>query len=92
MIKPAHTLSAVLLALSLAAPARAEDPSADTVVAVVNGTEITLGNMIAARNALPAQYQSLPDDVLFNGVLEQLTDRRAHRDDTDRTPRTKAAP
>lgn len=77
MIKPAHTLSAVLLALSLAAPARAEEPSADTVVAVVNGTEITLGNMIAARNALPAQYQSLPDDVLFNGVLEQLIQQTA---------------
>lgn len=77
MMKPAHFLSATLLALSLAAPARAEDPTADTVVAVVNGVEITLGHMIAARNALPEQYQSLPDDVLFNGVLEQLIQQTA---------------
>lgn len=77
MMKPALTLSAVLLSLSLAAPVRAEDPTADTVVAVVNGTEITLGHMIAARNALPPQYQSLPDDVLFNGVLEQLIQQTA---------------
>ncbi|HQY44290.1 MAG TPA: peptidylprolyl isomerase [Paracoccaceae bacterium] len=77
MMKPAHYLSAALLALCLAAPARAEDPTADTVVAVVNGVEITLGHMIAARNALPEQYQALPDDVLFNGVLEQLIQQTA---------------
>jgi len=77
MMKPALALSAVLLSLSLAAPVRAEDPTAATVVAVVNGVEITLGHMIAARSALPPQYQSLPDDVLFNGVLEQLIQQTA---------------
>ncbi len=77
MMKPAHILSAALLALSLAAPVRAGEPTADTVVAVVNGAEITLGHMIAARDALPEQYKTLPDDVLFNGVLEQLIQQTA---------------
>lgn len=72
MLKSATVLCATLLALSLALPARAEDPTADTVVATVNGTNITLGNMIAARISLPEKYQALPDDVLFKGLLEQL--------------------
>lgn len=59
-------------AATLAAPALAEGENAATVVATVNGTEITLGQMIALRENLPPQYLSLPDDVLFNGILEQL--------------------
>ncbi|WP_102226961.1 peptidylprolyl isomerase [Acidimangrovimonas sediminis] len=49
-----------------------KDVSADTVVATVNGTKITLGEMIALRSQLPAQYQQLPDEVLFKGILDQL--------------------
>lgn len=77
MMKPAKFLGASLIALALALPARAEDPTADTVVATVNGANITLGNMIAARQALPAQYQTLPDDVLFKGLLDQLIQQSA---------------
>ena len=51
----------------LVAPAAAQDVSADTVVATVNGTAITLGHMIVLRETLPDQYQALPDDVLFRG-------------------------
>lgn len=46
--------------------------SADTVVATVNGTDITLGHMLVLRQRLPQQYQQLPPDVLFNGILDQL--------------------
>jgi len=54
-------------------PAFAENHmAASTVVATVNGTEITLGHMILARENLPTQYQSLPDEQLFQGILEQL--------------------
>ena len=63
---------AVAAALTIAAPAAAEDMTADTVVATVNGTDITLGQMIVLRGTLPEQYQALPDDVLFKGILEQL--------------------
>jgi peptidyl-prolyl cis-trans isomerase C len=67
-----------LLAFSLGAAmaaglAQAQDtPTAATVLATVNGTEITLGHVIALRGRLPEQYQSLPDDVLLDGILEQL--------------------
>ena len=62
------------LVLGLSAPVWAEDaaPTADRVIATVDGTEITLGHMIVLRDALPAQYQSLPDEVLFQGILDQL--------------------
>jgi len=49
----------------------------DRVVARVDGTEITLGHMMVLRGNLPAQYQSLPMDVLFNGLLEQLIQQTA---------------
>ena len=69
MLKPAGILG---LALLLAAPVQAEGETAGTVVATVNGTEITLGHMVALRESLPEQYQTLPDDVLFKGILDQL--------------------
>jgi len=69
-------ISGILGALALSAicglPALAETPTAATVVATVNGKAITLGEMIVMRGSLPAQYQALPDDVLFNGILDQL--------------------
>lgn len=65
------------LAVAGAAPLMADDAAtaADTVVATVNGTEITLGHMILMRSSLPQQYSQLPDDVLFEGVLDQLVNQ-----------------
>jgi peptidyl-prolyl cis-trans isomerase C len=45
---------------------------ADRVLATVNGTAITLGHVAVLRDSLPAQYQSIPDPVLFNAILDQL--------------------
>lgn len=56
----------------LAAPVLAEAPGAATVVATVNGTDITLGSMIVLREGLPEQYKALPADVLYKGILDQL--------------------
>lgn len=70
-------LWAAALALVLAGPAAADEPAADTVVATVNGTDITLGQMIALREALPAQYLSMEDQQLFDGILEQLIQQTA---------------
>ncbi|MCH2094030.1 MAG: peptidylprolyl isomerase [Rhodobacteraceae bacterium] len=73
MLKVYGTLAAAALTLALALPAHAEDaPTTDTVVATVNGAEITMGHMITARANLPQEYQQLPDDVLWDGVLNQL--------------------
>jgi peptidyl-prolyl cis-trans isomerase C len=58
-------------------PAPAGAPTADTVVATVNGTDITLGHMIVLREGLPQQYQALPDEVLFKGILDQLVQQVA---------------
>ncbi|KUP94879.1 peptidylprolyl isomerase [Tritonibacter horizontis] len=62
--------------VGVAVPAVAEQ-HANSVVAKVNGEEITVGHMIVARTKLPAQYQSLPDDVLFNALLDQLIQQTA---------------
>ncbi len=48
------------------------DASGSTVLATVNGEDITLGHLIVARQTLPQQYQSLPNDVLLPGLLEQV--------------------
>ena len=57
--------------------------SADTVVATVNGTELTLGHMIVLKQRLPQQYQNLPDDVLFEGILDQLVQQTILGDQVD---------
>lgn len=66
------TLLAAVFALATALPAVAQDVTAETILANVNGQDITVGHLIATRLALPEQYQALPDDVLFEGILEQL--------------------
>lgn len=68
---------ALALMLLAAGPALAADVTADTVVAEVDGVKITVGHMIAARDTLPPQYLSLPDDVLFTGILDQIVQQTA---------------
>ena len=81
MQKPLTFLSSLALAAAVALPVTAQDePSVDTVVATVNDTEITLGHMLVARASLPQQYQQLPDDVLFQGILDQLVQQTALAD------------
>lgn len=70
-------LWAAACVLTLTTPALAQEPEAGTVVATVNGTDITLGQMIALREALPAQYLSMDDKTLFDGILEQLIQQTA---------------
>ena len=74
-----NRLSAAFAAAMLAAtPVFAQDEvSADTVLATVNGVEITVGHMIVARAQLPQQYAQLPAGVLFDGLLEQLIQQAA---------------
>ena len=73
MLKRLTKLSLLAVSLSLALPVAADDSAdANTVVATVNGTEITLGHMILARRALPEQYSNYPAEMLFEGLLDQL--------------------
>lgn len=90
-MNPVHAVT-LAVALSLAAPVGAQDAQdaqgeaateaqtaadASTVVARVNGEEITLGHMIALRARLPQQFQQLPDETLFQGILDQLVEQAA---------------
>lgn len=49
--------------------------TADTVIATVDETPITLGELIIARRSLPREYQELPDEVLMGALVEQLTNQ-----------------
>lgn len=73
----ASIAAALALGAMLALPAMAESPTADTVLATVGGVTITLGDVIVTRDALPDQYKSLPDDVLYKGILDQLVQQEA---------------
>lgn len=102
-----HTICATALALVMTVPAFAQDATpapatetpaaadvtADTVVATVNGTDITLGQMLILRQNLPPQYQQLPDEALFRGVMEQLVQQQALADSMEGkiTPRDEMA-
>ena len=48
---------------------------ADTVVATVNGQKITIGDLIVMRDALPDQYKELPDEVLFEALVNQAVNQ-----------------
>lgn len=64
--------SAAVVAVLATTVSAVDHPSADTVVASVNGENITLGELILVREGLPQQYAQLPNDVLLDGIVEQL--------------------
>lgn len=68
-----HIIASTALVFGLATASYAEDmPNAQTVVASVNGKTITLGEMIMMKGSLPQQFAQLPDEMLFDGILNQL--------------------
>lgn len=79
MTKLSGFCAALALCAAFGLPALAETapPTAETVLATVNGVNITLGDVIVTRQGLPAQYQSLPDDQLFTGIVDQLVQQEA---------------
>lgn len=82
----ASLFAATVLSVSLALPGWAQDDApeaetdtapameatAETVIATVNGEDITLGHVVAAKSLLPQQYQQLPNNVLLPGLIDQL--------------------
>lgn len=68
-------LAATALAFGLTAAtslAAQDSPTPDTVVATVNGTEITLGHVLVLRAGLPSAYDQAPAEQLFPAILDQL--------------------
>ena len=79
MLKTTNALATAGFALTmLSAPAvlAQDEPTADMVVATVNGTDITLGELLIARAGLPQEYQTLPDNVLLNGLIDQFVEQQ----------------
>ena len=72
MLRHTNVLAALAITLTLPVSASAQDVTADTVAANVNGTIITIGHMIVVRDALAGQYNNVSDEVLFEGILDQL--------------------
>jgi peptidyl-prolyl cis-trans isomerase C len=68
------------------AAADAKSYDAETVLATVNGKDITLGHLIALRDQLPEQYQSLPDETLMNGLLDQVIDQQVLAEQESTSP------
>ncbi|MEL6642833.1 MAG: peptidylprolyl isomerase [Pseudomonadota bacterium] len=69
---PVLAVAATLMAMATPLSAQDDAPTADTVVATVGDVELTLGHMIVLRSRLPEQYQQLPNEVLFDGILDQI--------------------
>lgn len=97
MQKHLRTLAVCLLTAGSAAPLLAQDtttPDAaepepitgSTVVATINGEDITLGHMIAARAILPEQYDAAPPAQLYAGILQQLIQQTALAQSVENLP------
>ena len=53
-----------------------EAPTRETVIATVNGTDITLGHVLALANRLPNQYMGIEDKNLYAGIVDQLVQQQ----------------
>lgn len=86
MLKHVTFLGAAAVSLSITTAASAQDVTADTVVATVGDTEITVGELIIARSMLPQQYAQFPDEILFTGLVDQLVQQQLLADVLEETP------
>ena len=84
MLKHTTFAGAFALTASFGLPAFAQD--ADTVVATIGETEVTLGEMIIIRAQLPQQYAQFEDEVLFQGILDQLVQQQLLADSVAAQP------
>ncbi|MEJ6404925.1 peptidylprolyl isomerase [Yoonia sp. 2307UL14-13] len=87
MLKQITFCGAAALSFMAATTLQAQDDvTADTVVATVGDTEITLGEVIIARGQLPQQYAQFPNEALFDGIVDQLIQQQLLADALEKTP------
>ena len=72
MLTPRSLLIGTILTFMLSSQVNAQEPTLNTIVATVNGTNITLGHILDIKQQLPDQYQSLSNEVLFTNIVDQL--------------------
>ena len=53
----------------------AQDTEDDPVIAVVNGTEIRMHEIGFAYQSLPDEYKQMPEQALFEPLLDQVVNR-----------------
>jgi len=76
MAKSSTIFRNIAFTLFLSTPLAAQEANLTTVVATVNGTELTLAHVLDIKRQLPEQYRNLEDSVLFNGIIEQLVQQQ----------------
>ncbi|MGY6412167.1 MAG: peptidylprolyl isomerase [Alkalilacustris sp.] len=74
---PLRGAAVIALLAALAAPLPAMATDADTVVARVGDTEITMGHVVGLMARLPREFQQLSDRELFDGIVQQLVEQTA---------------
>ena len=52
-----------------------DDLSLGTVIATVGEAEITLSQLLVARQGLPGEFQQLPDEILMQALIEQVSNQ-----------------
>ena len=74
MLKRSILAAVIAAPLMVPALAMAQDQTADTVVATVNGQDITLGEMIVMKQTMQQDPQTanMPDQALWDMMLDQL--------------------
>ncbi|MCY3995795.1 MAG: peptidylprolyl isomerase [Rhodobacter sp.] len=77
MLRQGTLLLAGAFGLATAVHAAAQDITADTVVATVGETDITIGHMIAMSLGLNEEQRQMPPGIIFDGVLESLIQQEA---------------
>ncbi|MFT7371267.1 MAG: peptidyl-prolyl cis-trans isomerase C [Octadecabacter sp.] len=89
LFRPKFLASAALLSISanFALADSHANMTSETIVASVDGSNITLGQIVMLRSQLPEQYQQLPDDVIFNGLVEQLVNQQLLGNSLDVEPK-----
>ena len=63
---------ALLILIFVSTQAGSKEHSPETILAEVNGKNITLGHIIAAVAKLPEEYNTLETDYILEGVLDQI--------------------
>ncbi|MGR3493571.1 MAG: peptidylprolyl isomerase [Shimia sp.] len=69
-------LSTLALIAGLSGAAWAQDTTLETVVATVNGDDITVAHVLDIQRQLPPEYANIPNEVLWNGIVDQLIQQR----------------
>lgn len=64
----------------------AQETTLDSVVAKIGDVEITVAHVLDIKRQLPEQYQTLTDDVLFKGIVDQLVQQTFLAQSVETTP------